>query len=250
MRGTPPSLPEAARKKLSEIELHRLAAEDGMRACQSRINSLPGDKVDLQARLEAERDKQSHRHGVLHQLHSRVQQWLTQLPRGSVLEEAPPPAHKSNGDLSAAINSIRKEIAALHQLLASVKAAGLPVAYVKALAQDYVVSLMRQAAPHVAVVGDQLRVTYRGDMVAAGDTVALLAWIAPDAVLRALERAIDALPERADAMSVEQRKKRIAELEMALDQAERAEQARFIRHTQSASTYYRGWIRRLLLCWA
>jgi hypothetical protein len=219
-------LPEAARERLVELEAGRMQAEDAMRGFAQRTASLPTDRTELLAWLESERAKQSQKHGVLHQLHNRVQQWLTQLPAGSALEEAPPPVmeHKANGDLNAAIVSVRAEIARLRVELQSTRMASLPKADQKKLAEDYVVGLMRQAAPNVAIVGDRLRVAFRGDCVAAEDTAALLAWVAPDTFLRALERAIDAVPERADALPVDQRKQRVGELEAALDQAERAEQ--------------------------
>jgi hypothetical protein len=40
-------LPEAASKKLAQIELAKMSAEDSMRGAQGRINSLPPDATQL-----------------------------------------------------------------------------------------------------------------------------------------------------------------------------------------------------------
>jgi hypothetical protein len=90
MRGVTVELPESARARHSEIELQRMQAEDAMRGCQGRINSLPRDADQLHERLAAERDRMAQRHGQLHQLLSKVNQWLMQLrlPTGTTLEPA------------------------------------------------------------------------------------------------------------------------------------------------------------------
>jgi hypothetical protein len=48
----------------------------------------------------------------------------------------------------------------------------------------------------IGMVRDSLKVSFRGDMFAAEDVLALIAWAAPEQVERALVRGIDALPVR------------------------------------------------------
>jgi hypothetical protein len=223
----PAALPEFARKKLAAIEVARMQAEDAMRGAQGRMNSLPRDADQLRERLAVQRDTERSRHGQLHQLVNRLNQFVMQLPASAALDpvQAASIKLKPGETLNAAIEAVRAEIKGLQAQIAVVKAAPLPTADQKALAEQYVVSLMRQAAPSVAVVGDRLRVSWRGDVASSEDAAALMAWVAPDALLRALERAIDGLPERADALPAQERLRRIGELEAALDRAERAEQA-------------------------
>jgi hypothetical protein len=79
-RGVTVELPEPARKRLAEIELQRMQAEDAMRGCAQRINSLPRDGADqLRERLAQERDKHAERHRALSILVSQVNQWTVEL---------------------------------------------------------------------------------------------------------------------------------------------------------------------------
>ena len=199
-----------------------MASEDSARALQGRLNILRDADPELVAQLESERAKQTHRHGQLSQLTNRIRQWLTQLPAGTVLEPSPPLViEKSGTDLSAAISNARTEIAVLRGQLVSVKAAPLPQADQSDLVDQYVASLMRAAKPDVRIVGDRLRVGWRGDTVSVEDTVALIALIVPEQLARAIERQ---LPERPDAMPAAERVKRVAELERTLLELERKEE--------------------------
>jgi hypothetical protein len=121
------------------------AAEDGMRGSAQCCATLPRDRAGLLPRLESERDKQGQRHAQLHQLLSRVNQFLAELPHGTVLvEEASPVVElKPGGTLSAAMSGVRPEIGAVGQQLARVKAALLPAADQKKLAENYTVELIR-----------------------------------------------------------------------------------------------------------
>jgi hypothetical protein len=220
----PVELPEQAKSRLRDLELAKMSAEDAMRGTAMRLSGLsPDADPELCDKLAGERQRQSHRHSQLTQLVSRCRQWLAELPRDSVLQVAPP---ISGVELKpGAIEAARHEIAALRQQLIAVRGASLPVSDQKALAEQYVVKLMRQGKPTVAVVRDELKVTPRGDMVAAEDVLALLAWAAPDAVLRSLEREIDHLPERSGALPQSERLARVAELEAQLLTLERHEES-------------------------
>lgn len=83
------TLPEAAKAKLHELVMARDAALDAGRSVNTRLQALSSDAdPHMRAKLAAERDKQNHRHGQLHQLTSRISQWLTELRPGVVLEAA------------------------------------------------------------------------------------------------------------------------------------------------------------------
>jgi len=116
MRGVTVELPRRAREKLAELELQRMAAEDGMRGCAQRINSLPRDGAEaLRARLAAQRDAQAERHRALSLLVSRLNQWCMELrlPPGAMLEPAPALEIKlkASETPSAAVEAVRVQIA-------------------------------------------------------------------------------------------------------------------------------------------
>jgi hypothetical protein len=222
------TLPDQSRAKLSALQADRMAAEDAFRGALGRLNGLPSDADPLfRERLEAERVKQTFRHQQLSRLLSAVQQFLSELPPDVVLEEAPS-QHVELGPhdtLTSALVAVRGEISTLRAKLQAVKSAPLPVADQKELAAEFVVRLAQTARPSVNVVGDQLRVGFRGDMAAAEDVFSLLCWAMPAVVCEALEREIDAQPVRPDAMPQSERVKLVTEMEAALDRLERREAA-------------------------
>jgi hypothetical protein len=229
MRGVPPvELPASARSKLAEIEAEWMAAEDAARGAVNRINSLPRSNPNLLARLESERDRHADRHRQLGMLRSRLNQWHFELrlPPGVVLEEAPAiRVELKNGEkVGDAIANVRREIADLGQQLGRTKLAPLPKAEQTKLVEEYVVRLFRQGAPSVGIVQDRLRVLWKGDTVMPEDTAALLAWIAPDAFCRAIERELAEVPVRADAMPAGERIRRVEELSAQLLVLERKEE--------------------------
>jgi hypothetical protein len=118
------ALPDSARTKLNELQLARMAAEDAARSANTRILQLAHDAdQQMRDRLAAERDKQSYRQNQLGQLTSRLVQWASELRADTVLEPVPPLVieHKSGGDLIAALNTCREEIAKAKQKLQKVR---------------------------------------------------------------------------------------------------------------------------------
>jgi hypothetical protein len=220
------TIPDAARDKLRDLQLARMTAEDAARAITERLNSLPRDADPLlRERLANERDKQNHRQGQLSQLLNRLQQWLGEL-RANVELKSMPQLELKRGET---IEDTRSKIKALREQLAAVKRAPLPQSDQKKLAEDYVVRLARQARPLVGIVNDALRVSFRGDMAAPEDVLALVAWAAPEQLCRALEREIDNQPARADALPASERVRRVAELEDQLHALESREEALIMR---------------------
>jgi hypothetical protein len=232
MRGVTVQLPEAANKKLSDIQLARMSAEDAMRGANARANALgPNADRELQARLLAERDKFNFKFQQLSQLVHRLNQWLTEL-RGVTLEPSPPVSVslKKGQTLSSALEAVRSEVQALRQHLAAVKVSPLPITDQEKLAESYVIQLLNTARPTVAVVRDQLRITWRDSVIASiDDLIPVLAFVAPDALYAALVRSIKQQPVRADAMPAEERMQRVAELETQLERLEQREESLILR---------------------
>jgi hypothetical protein len=131
------------------------------------------------------------------------------------------PTRMGGGDLSVAIGSARDEIAALRGHLQAVRTAPLPKEDMERHAHDYVARLQRSGKVSVGFVSDDLKLSFRGDMFAPEGTLAMIAQFAPEQVLTALEREIDALPTRVDAMPRLERVKRVGELEAQLLELER-----------------------------
>jgi hypothetical protein len=232
IRGVSVSLPAAAEAKLGELELTRDGAYDAARAAAGRLNNLPRDAdQQMRDRLTSERDRHNHRHAQISQLVHRLNQWLMEL-RGVALVSTSPVdvALEPNETLSTAIVNVRAEIARLRQHLAAVRTAPLPIEDQEQLAEAYVVRALAAARPTVAVVGDQMRVTFRDSVVAGTDDVlALLCWCCPEQVWKALTRSIREQPVRADAMSAEERTRRVTELEAQLSALEHREEALVLR---------------------
>jgi hypothetical protein len=226
----PTALPLAARTRLSELQLARVSAEDAARSAGNRLSALPRDADHpMRERLADERDRHNHRHARLSQLVSRLQQWIAEQRDGVALELAPPLSVGDDEKLSAAIVAVRTEIASLQQQLATVRRAPLPPAEQRRLVDAYVSELFGRGRPTVAVVGDRLRVSHRGDMVAAEDVLSLMTWVAPEQVQEALEGELRRLPQRADAMTADERERRTAEIERQLLDLERREEALVLR---------------------
>jgi hypothetical protein len=117
---------------------------------------------------------------------------------------------------------MRAEIAALGKALAAVKTAPPTRDEQRQHVENYVVQLYRQARPTVGIVGDRLRVGFRGDTALIEDTAALLCWLAPAAFEAALLRE---LPEQADAMPKAEREREVARLEGQLLELEHRAEA-------------------------
>jgi hypothetical protein len=221
-------LPELARSKLRDLELLRMAAEDSARSATGRLGSLPRDAdPKMHERLEVERAKQARNAGLLQQLNSKIMQCLAELPPNAVLEMAPASAVelKPGENPTAALATLRTKIDEVQRDLAKTKRAPMPLSDQSEAAMAYVAQLIRQGRPKIGVVGDRLRVNFRGDMFAPEDVLSLVSWLSPDLVCTAIERELASQPERSDAMPVGARLKRVAELEASLLELERQEEA-------------------------
>ena len=235
MRGVTIQLPTEAASKFMALQLDRDGALDASRSANVRLQRLPADADrQMAGRLSAERDRHNQRHATLAGLLQRINQYLVEMRPGVTLELAPPVVveKRRNEDTLAALDRSRAEIAAIKQKINAVKRSPLPKEEQHAACVDYVSDLLRHARPKVAVVGDKLRVTWRDTVIASkDDLLATLAWFSPSTLLNVLERELP-VPTNGDALTVDQRKQQVAELEKMLDQFERCEESLIERAAQ------------------
>jgi hypothetical protein len=219
-------LPPAALERLNALRVQEQVAADGARACGARLHMLgAADGGGLRERLEDELQRQSSRAGALGQLVNRCLQFLSELPAGVALELAGEVDLASPPDAKAAIAAVRIEIAALQTRLQATRRAPLPRADQMELAMQYVAGLIGRCRPTIAIVGDKLAVNFKADMLAPEDILGLAVWAAgPEPLLGAIERELERVPVRADAISASSRSKIVAEIAAQILAAEMREE--------------------------
>jgi hypothetical protein len=233
MRGVTVELPAAAATKLTELTLARDAALDSMRGAQGRANRLPADAAQqMRERLTVERERHAERHRQLSMLVSRVNQWTVELrlPPHAALELAPLVDIKlAPGEtVSGAVATVRSEIAGVQQEIAAVRAAPLKRSSQQEAISAYLARLSQQARPRIGFdARGNARVAWTEDLVTSkDDLLGLLAFIlGSEQLAAAFARDLEVEPERADALTPEERDKRIAELLASLLSCERREEA-------------------------
>src|SRR6516165_6366967 len=228
MRGVTVELPEAAMAKLSDIEAQRCIAEDLLRGCAQRINSLPREAVELRERLVVERDKHAERHRVLSMLVSRVNQFCVEL-RGNVALECAPAVEiklKASETVVAALAATRAQIAGVQRELAAVRKAPLCRSSQEEAIRAHLARLVQRPKIGFDARGGAL-VTWVEDMATMDGVLGLLAFVLPEQVSAAF--AHDLEPESPGAVSPLEREKRISELSVSLLALERTEEALILR---------------------
>jgi hypothetical protein len=238
MRVPPVALPAAAAATLTELQLARDAALDGMRGAASRANSLPPSAENLRAGLAAQRDKHAERHRVLSMLVSRLNQFHMELrlAPGSVLEVAlvEPIKLKPHETVVAAITQFRRDILKTIQEIASVRSAPLKRESQEQAITEYVAAQVGRVKPRIAFdMRGRAKVMWAEDMIASkDDLVGMLCWIlggASKQVAAAFVRDLGDGPEPANALSVAEREQRLAELSAELLRMERLEESLIVR---------------------
>jgi hypothetical protein len=232
MRGVTVELPAAAAAKLTELTLARDAALDSMRGAQGRANSLPADAAhQMRERLTVERNRHAERHRQLSMLVSKLNQWNMELrlPAGTVLEPAPASdiTLKPGDSLSAALATVRDEIAGVQRELAAVRAAPLRKSSQQEAVRTYLARLAQQARPKIGFdARGNARVAWTEDLVTSkDDLLGLLALISgPEQLSAAFARELELEPERADAVTPLERDQRLAALAASLLSFERREE--------------------------
>jgi hypothetical protein len=216
-------LPAAAADRLAELQLSASTAQDLQRSMADRLQQMPADvHPQMRERLASERGKQQARSGQLAQLNNRILQWLSELHPNTELEMAAPV--ELDGKPTDVIRDARAQIANLQRQLNQVRRSPLPRAAEIDLIESFVASAMRRASPRVTVTGDQLHVHFADDVITSpSDVFCLFAAIDPDGACNFLERRLG--PERPGAMDKTERIKKLAEIEAALELAERTEES-------------------------
>jgi hypothetical protein len=165
----------------------------------------------------------------LAQLVSRLNQAVIEmrLPVGAVLEMAPAIAIKLDGvTLGEAISSVRDEIAKLQQETLAVRSAPLKRTSQQAAIGDYLLRLALRTRPKIGFdIRGNARVSFAEDMVTGKDDIlGMMAFVFPDAVAAAFARDDDEQAEAPNALSPQERDKRLSELAAALLVLERREE--------------------------
>jgi hypothetical protein len=227
------ALPPAAKNRLIALDSQRLEADDGQRAAQVRLASLPrtADPAVIE-QLNLVRDKWHQRSESLSQLCNRIRHWIGSQNTAAVFEMAPAVKAKLRDGLTIteSIEETRNQIDALQNHLRVVRAAPLPKAALKDMAAQFVQELAAHARPKIGAGSNGLTVAFSapgGDTIAHhGDVAAFMCWLSPASMIAALEREIDALGDPTQpAMSKAERDKRAAELAEQLLALERYEVA-------------------------
>jgi hypothetical protein len=155
----------------------------------------------------------------------RCRTFLTMIPVGKVLVDAPKPSHKTyatGGGFREAIENIRLEIGATTKALHAAKVAPLPAADRKARLRAHVEAIAKANAPRISTPQDGPVTVEVADPRNALNV--LLAFV-PDLAIAKLESMIDALPEFPNALAPIERQKRIVELTEQLATLEQREEA-------------------------
>jgi len=233
MRGVTVELPEGARKRLAELGLQRMQAEDAMRGCAARANNLPKDAHELRARLEAQRDAQADRHRVLSLLVSRLNQFCMELrlPANSTLEVAPALELKlkASETVSAAVEATRAQIAGVQREIAAVRALPMRRASELEAMRAHLARLAQRARPRIVFdARGNATVTWIEDMAQMDSVLGLVAFVlGPEPLSAAFARDLE--PEGAGAVSPLEREAKLAELSASLLSLERCEEQLIMR---------------------
>jgi hypothetical protein len=225
-------LPYEAKQKLLGLRIARGVAEDAARSAVNRQSMLaPSDPNNnpMREHLEEIRVRENTRYAHLSRLLSTIDQFMNELKLkpGEQLEMYPTSTVTlAKGEsIEQAIDKVRQEIEQQGRLLAQAKLAPLPKDHQKQLIVDYVHALARTARPDVRIVKDEFRVVFKGDMAAAEDVLALVAWSSPDMLTRVLAEELDKVPTRVDALPAAERIRRVAEIESTLLDLSRREES-------------------------
>jgi hypothetical protein len=224
------ALPPAAKNRLIALDSQRLEADDGQRAAQMRLASLPrtADPAVVQ-QMNLVRDKWGVRSESLSQLCNKIRHWIGSQNTAAVFEMAPAVKAELHDGLTICetIEETRNQIDALQSHLRVVRTAPEPKTALKEKAAQFVHELAARARPRVSSGRDGLAVAFTapgGDTVAShADVAAFACWLSPASMIAALEREIDALGETAQAMPSAERERRVAELAGKLLELERSE---------------------------
>jgi hypothetical protein len=226
------ALPTAAKNRLIALDSQRLEADDGQRAAQMRLSSFPhsADPAVVE-QMNLVRDKWQQRSESLSQLCNRIRFWVGSQNTAAVFEMAPAvKAELPDGlTICETIEETRNQIDALHQNLDVVRMAPEPKAALKEKAAQFVRELAARGRPKVSAGPGGITVAFTDPragttMASRDDVAAIAAWLHESAMVSALEREINLLPEGVAPLPTEERERRISQLAADLEHLERIEE--------------------------
>jgi hypothetical protein len=223
-------LPESAATKLIAFEDDAAAAEAAARDAAQRLSQLPADADPrLVERLHHRRGEASNKHAELAALVNNIKTWLNKV-RGmlEVVEPASVKLEPGQG-IATTVEHTRDQIGALQSRLQNISTAPLPKAEDKRRAADEVAERVKRGRPRYDSRPDRLVIDHidaqRMDFASViNDCLDKMAWFSPDLFLAAYTRDLDEMPQRADALSPDERTRRMAELSAQLETLERSEE--------------------------
>lgn len=251
-------LPSAARAKLLALQGLATDARDAAASAQVRLRALQEqlsgstlsdeeqDSIEHEIeRLLALRAKSNERHAALLALDSSIRRYIQSLPRGTSLELVKHPAPKLLKDetFADALTRIRDQITTIKHHRHSVAYAPPPKSALKEAATTYVQQMAERGRPNVTAERDGLRVEW-GDPRSfapggAQATAEMNCWLFPEQVLKRLSDEIDAMPAPANVLTATERKRRLADLGIELEQRERDEEALIEKATRDGAEILR-----------
>ncbi|MBI5320885.1 hypothetical protein [Bradyrhizobium sp.] len=233
-------LPARALAKIFALKDQEQQALTLMRSNQRTISELQravdinphGPKAaawqDEIARLQDVQVPHQARHRTLADLNARIEHYLATLPPDAEVEEAKKVKVKLNGQTrQQAVTALREKIVNLHMQRAETELAALPAVEIKAAAKRWIIDRALKAKPALIATHDKfdLKATYMDPQAYAPvlDTLALLAWIAPEQLEAKINEMVDAMPKPKLALTVKEKAERLAAIAAELADCERAE---------------------------
>jgi hypothetical protein len=232
MRGVQVELPDAAKSRLDQLGIMRDEALDAARSAQNRINMLPQDATQMQAKLIVERDKHTQRNNHLHRLLSATNQWMFQLrlAPGYVLVPVRPDVKLKPGETAAdAIENIRSQIAVIGVQIAAARSAPLKQSSRKDAVAEHLARLALRVRPKLGFdAKGNAKTLWAEDMVVNKDEVlGLICWalgpLGPEELTSAF--LIEQEPDPEGALSPAERDAAVSKLSDDLLALERVEAA-------------------------
>jgi hypothetical protein len=180
-------------------------------------------------RLRAKLGEQQSKHQAIAFINSRIRNWLASLPENVAFTAGKPVKVKlEKGEtLTAAVDRLRRRIAAIRQEVARVQSAPPPIAEVKKRASEYIKALQARGKPQITANAERFEVVFVNPQAYSSmpDLSAILAWLDPAALEKKLNEEIDNFPKAELALSAKDKSDRLALLSIELFEAERAEEA-------------------------
>lgn len=235
-------LPEHAAAKLATLRRladeaqtlsrHALSNRQDLENLRGPTGMPLGDNRARIADLEHAQRQHAERHWLLSAILTSIKGWIDQLPPHVQLEETKAIAPKPlNGQtIAEQLVDVRAKLMALDGELFEVRRAPAPRDEAKAFIKKYVADLVERGKPVIRLATGDVAINFGGESqfdTATGINriLAVAAWFDPENMVKRLEAELARMPERDDALSREERAKRIAKLQREIDQQQRLEEA-------------------------